>query len=107
MAINFMGSVYSTKMVELLGEIDENATELTTNGLLGILMMCGYYVFIFACIIGTTIALPRLRKYLRSKKPVVKMTTAQTLRIWLFNPAVLVLVFVIVLSFIGSIAMGA
>ena len=106
MAINFIGTVYSYRMTELLEHVDENATELSNEGMIGILMLCGYYVFIFACIIVAPTAITKLRKYVRLKKPTVKMSFLQTVRVWVMNLAVWALLAVIALLFLSSISLG-
>ena len=94
MAINFIGSVYNLKMSELMEK----------GNLLGTLMLCGYYVFIVACIVCCSAAYAKLRKYIRLKKPIVKVKAKQMLNLWLVNPAVWLLLFVLVYSFIANIA---
>ena len=106
MAVNFMGSVYSSEMLRRLETLDlENTSAaLTSQETVGMLMLIGYYLFIFVCFIAAPAAFSRLIHHIRLQKPSVKLTALQTIRIWLLNPAVWLLLIMILLSFWSSIA---
>ena len=95
-AINFIGSVYTLKMNEFM----------ETNAAMYALMLLIYYIFIVTCIVCCSAAFARLRKYIRLKNPIVKVSGKQMLRLWLLNPAVWIFLIILVSSFIINIAGG-
>ena len=104
MVLNIIGGVYTVEMSRFLEHLEvENPTnEAMMAGLPGIIMLIGYYAFMFACLVGAPIAIIKLRNKIKLRKPDVKLSASQMTRIWTLNPAVWILFLMTLWLFITS-----
>ncbi len=103
MAVNLMGGVYVTEMKKLLTPVLESANPLLAmiENPACVTMVLLYFLFLAACVVATPIALILLWKKIRFDKAQIKLSGNDALRVVLLNPAVWLLVAVILLMFLG------
>lgn len=90
MAVNLVGSVYTTAMLRKLDlpllETDPALGLLRSFG--GVAMMASYYLFMLAVLVSLPFAIMHLRRMVRFRRGERTLTTREWARVLLLNPAV-------------------
>lgn len=102
MAINIVGSVYTSEMLKKLDLtlLEQNPTLGFFSCFGGISMMAAYYVFLGLVVISLPFAIFFLRKRIRMRRGARRLTAGEWTRVLLFNPATWCVAAIITLLFL-------
>lgn len=100
MAINLVGGVYTSEMVQKLGVASLMPGEGVLSFLIGFAMLSAYLLLIGVCVIATPFAWKRLTPEIRLRKATISMTVRDWFLSAVANPCVWVLAGTVVLLFL-------